>query len=167
MITIEPMGSHLHVLFGIRPTPKVVVEYGAGMQSTRAFLDRDHFPELISLVSYETDEVYYKHLLEDLRPDPRWNMSLVSEQNIHHFTDRAAVADLVLIDNHSGQARVEVIKAVHAAKPRGWVAIHDAENVLYHDAIHLFSTGVIYNIPGAVMLSYGGFSQPSTALMRM
>jgi hypothetical protein len=136
MITIEPMGSHIPVLADLRPRPKYVVEYGAGMQSTRAFLDRDYFPDLTRLVTLETSREYFAMLLNHIPPDPRWDMSLLTEENIHQFTDHARDADLVLIDNHPQGPRIKVLCAVLASDPQGVVAMHDADNAAYQDILY-------------------------------
>src|SRR5216684_7825933 len=75
----DPYGTHVPILVGLGRLLHVrqVLELGAGRHSTLTFLDRNIFPELERMDSYETDEQWRDEVLAVARYDPRLSVTLI------------------------------------------------------------------------------------------
>lgn len=131
-----PAATHLQVLIGLGRTLSIksVLEFGAGRFSTLAFLNRELFPNITRVHSYETDPDWKRRVEAEAQGDSRLTIELIGED-----VDRVAAAcdyskfDLVFVDN--GPARAETIREV-VSHSREWnlVVIHDFENRPYQIA---------------------------------
>lgn len=143
----ESYATHQPILIGLaRLTPiRRVLELGSGPFSSAMFLNRDAFPDLEALVSYEDVPEWRDKVLDAVGEDDRLDLRLV--EAVHDAASQAALGartmdhvddfDLVFIDN-SGRLRFRkrTMKAVGDMKPqRAVVVIHDFEWKLYRRAI--------------------------------
>jgi hypothetical protein len=134
-----PASSHLPMLIGLGRVLQIrqVLEFGAGHFSTLCFLNRDMFPDLQRVQSFETDPEWKQRIEAQANGDHRLTITLIDP-------DVARVAagcdfnsfDLVFIDNGpSREARAATIKEVVAhANDCKLVIIHDFENAIYQQA---------------------------------
>lgn len=134
-----PASSHLPILIGLGRLFQVrrVLEFGAGHFSTLCFLNRDIFPDLGQVHSFETDPQWKELIEAEANEDQRLIITLVEAD-----LARAAATcdftkfDLVFIDNGpSSESRVATIKEVIAhASDCKLVIIHDFEFSSYQQA---------------------------------
>ena len=153
-----PASTHLPVLLGISRLFRIerVLEFGAGKFSTLTFLNRDIFPHVQSVRSFETSEEWKLRIESLAEGDPRLAIELIDE-NVPGIAARCDYGkyDLVFVDN--GPNRAETIKEV-VAHEAAWnlVMVHDYENPPYAQAAvsarHKFCfdgycphTGVLWN----------------------
>ena len=130
---VDPYASHTTVLAAVaRETPvRRVIEFGGGHHSTRLFLNRQVFPDLVELTTVETS--------------PEWAARIRSGDKRHSLltVGRAALTaglcpqyDLVLVDDSDSMtARIETLRAVSGCRPSGLVVVHDFEHLEYREAI--------------------------------
>ena len=139
----EPFTTHLPILAALavhRPVRRVV-EYGSGLISTPAFLDRTLFPDLEQIVSYENDAAW-SHKVAEAIDDERLHLRTVRDAVADAVVAaETAAADLIFIDDSvSEPERAATIRAAlatlaatdPAAAPV--VVIHDFETAGYRDA---------------------------------
>lgn len=128
----DTYGSHLPVLKDIAASVHVrsAVEYGPGMHSTRALLDRDTFPGLDSLIAFESSDLWHRRIASAFC-DPRLNLKLQPLDEFQHVAD----ADLVLIDCGAGVKDGAVDYSVRSGLLRAYeddqravVVLHDSED---------------------------------------
>jgi hypothetical protein len=126
-------GSHVPALVTVShdfPPIRSVVEYGCGRYSTPAFLNRDYFPDLETLVSVETNEPW----AEDTRrrnADDRLRLIMCEAREIAE--QKVPAADLIFIDcddlgfdrQERFRGRLELLKRYEALE--SLVAVHDAD----------------------------------------
>lgn len=124
--------TSIPVLVGLarlRPI-RQVVEFGAGLHSTFAFLNRRIFPDLVSLKSFEDDNQWIDTIKASLPADARHELVYVDGAM------SGAVAglsldpyDLIFVDDSlTAQARTATINAIaDRFSGPGLVAIHDFE----------------------------------------
>lgn len=126
-----PYASHLPVLvgMGIAAHPRSIVEYGSGLFSTCAFLEREAFPDLARVKSFENDLSWHREMCGRVAGDPRAQIEFVSGP-ISEAIDIAELkrADLIFIDDSTGLERARTIRAVAATRLSGIpVVIHDVD----------------------------------------
>lgn len=92
-------GSHIPALKSISNAfdIRTVIEFGAGEFSTKTFLDRDIFPNLERLISYEHDNGWIKRLRKEI-DDDRWTFMYCHVESMLEAAGFAEPADLVFID---------------------------------------------------------------------
>lgn len=112
-----------------------VLELGAGHYSTPVFLDRQYYPDLKLLVSFESD-LGWRDAVSEMITDHR-GIVLYSEdmaatiRRLHDLDEY----QLIFIDNGATVSqRVEAIEAVIDRKPNGLLVIHDWDNEAYRNA---------------------------------
>ena len=127
-----PYATHLPVLALAMAVwrPARIVEFGTGGYSTHAFLDRDLFPWVESLVSFEDNREWFEITEGTLGADPRFQVRWV-EGPIQQaaIAENLAGADLIFLDDSAlGRERARTIRAVAAAcGERPLIVIHDYE----------------------------------------
>lgn len=131
---MDDYATHLPVIYEL--SPKRVLEFGAGLYSTKAFLSMTN---LTKLVSVEVDPEWRERLRGEIQ-DARW--TLLDGHRLPPLLDY----DLILIDDGtSAQERSETIRYVLRQK-HPQVVVHDAEvylplilefsgDVVVHDAL--------------------------------
>lgn len=116
-------GSHQPALRAIAQFLPIrsVIEFGAGFYSTPLFLDREAFPLLESLVTFENEWDWANSLRTN---DPRHTMVITTTKRfIPHSTGMRA--DFVFIDSADAGGRVELMP--HALTIAPLFAIHDCQ----------------------------------------
>lgn len=90
-------GSHVPALASIGAAYEIrsAIEYGSGRYSTRALLNREWFPKLDSLVSYETDREWFVDTFRR-NADSRLQLTYMPIGQLAEMS--VPLADLVLID---------------------------------------------------------------------
>jgi predicted O-methyltransferase YrrM len=124
--------THLPVLVGLArsATVRSVLELGCGYYSTLTFLNRDVFPDLQLLHSYETDPRWAAAVKSSTHTDSRSKLNLVdgliadslAQTNLEGY-------DLILIDDSETAAdRTKTIRTIVERRPqRPLVVLHDFE----------------------------------------
>lgn len=156
----DAYSTHLPILCALGATllPKRVVEYGSGLISTPAFLNRSAFPRLESLLSFENDLSWYASVVESIGYDARLELRLAegAMKNAVAPSDLAGCS-LVFVDDSAEIERAETIAAIAACRPLGVpIVIHDIEQWRLFQAAkrfeHMFrfdalspQTGVVWN----------------------
>lgn len=107
-----------------------VLELGSGMNSTPLFLNRNVFPNLIELVSFEDDPEWFNKMV-DSTEDDRVNFIKDIPENMKRF-------DLVLVDNSQCDRRIAAIKQVRDLAKKATVVVHDSEVPSYMWEIRKF-----------------------------
>lgn len=133
MIAADPYATHLPVIRMVLALmkPKRILELGAGVYSTKAFLD---CPSLTRLTSLETDEEWMDRLKDEVA-DERLTLRLV-EDTCEALPESLRIYDLVFIDNADNPVdRERAIRAV-LGREHPVVIVHDAENLWYRHAIN-------------------------------
>jgi len=140
----SPFATHLPVLIGLSFAVRLrrVLELGAGVYSTRLFLNRAVFPTLEVLHSYENHHYWYNQVLPSVQQAPRATLTMcegpmstaVSSMSLEDY-------DLILIDDSQTlQERCHTIQAVAtSSKMIKLCVIHDYNNKEYRHAAKRFS----------------------------
>lgn len=120
-------GSHQPALRALARFKKIdsVIEFGAGLYSTHLFLDRDAFPDLTSLVTFEHESVWAEKVRVN---DKRHKLIIVPPKDF--ITDSQDMkADFVFVDSAPQSTRKPLLS--HALILAPIVGIHDSriENV--------------------------------------
>jgi hypothetical protein len=157
----NPYATHLPVLIGLARLLKIrkVLEFGCGQYSTLTFLDRQAFPDLVSLDSFEHDPDWIAQLSAHITADPRVKLNHVRD-SIREVIPRLDFADYDLIfidDSLTAPERAATIGAVAGnCHPSNCTVIHDYEVEDYRRAARAFrhrfaftafnpQTGVVWN----------------------
>jgi hypothetical protein len=131
--------SHLPVLqsFGHLNIHRVL-ELGAGKFSTTLFLDREAFPVLVRLDSYE-DDPHWRNLIHRTIDDKRLrSLSQYARLDPDDY-------DLILIDSgRSADERITAIQHIVSLNTKAIVIIHDYDNP-YYQAVTRFEHIRIYS----------------------
>lgn len=140
----KPYASHVPVLkaLGQHLPIKRVVEYGAGPASTSVFLNRNVFPQLTSLVSYEDSNEWCERLRRDIQDD-RWDLREIVHGN--YVADARFVNgyDLAFIDTQTADSRVALLRELQGQAPI--VVLHDYDGPeSYRRAIAEWSHKIIF-----------------------
>jgi hypothetical protein len=142
-ISENPYASHLPILTAValmRPI-RTVLELGSGPFSTSAFLDRQRFPDLEHLVSYEDDPSWAAEVRLAVGGDQR--LTYVEVDNIPtQLPERAITEDLVFIDNSkSAKDRARTIAQVRARlSANSLVVVHDCDKWEYRGPLRRFDS---------------------------
>lgn len=115
-------------------TVRSVLELGCGHYSTLTFLNRDVFPDLQSLDSYETDPLWAATIRASTDADSRSTLNLVDGLIADSLaqTDLEAY-DLILVDDSvNANDRTKTIRMLVDRRPRRpLVVLHDFEVPAY------------------------------------
>jgi hypothetical protein len=98
---------------------KSVIEFGAGIYSSKLFMDRNVFPLLESLVSFE-DAPNWAHNVWSA--DPRHALVITQPDGFEMHSAKMK-ADFVFVDSGPGSDRVKLVQ--HGLKLAPVVAVHD------------------------------------------
>jgi len=142
--------SHLVVLAALaKLLPlKRVLEFGSGEWSTSFFLNKDVFPNLEYLESYETSKDWYDHVFAQVISDPRVNLLYVNKPNLNAASIDLSTFDLCLIDS-DGATRGAVINTLVARCPDNLlIVIHDYENPNHKITVENVQPFVITQVAG-------------------
>jgi len=131
--------THLPIIIGIAKLRAVrtVLELGSGYYSTVTFLNKDAFPHLQLLHSYETDEEWLQSIKNEVSDDRRVSMALVANEMADVVSSiDIEEYDLILVDDStSAERRAKTIAALVERRPkRPCVVIHDFEVPAYRAA---------------------------------
>jgi hypothetical protein len=127
--------THLPVLIGVGiiiSSILSVVEYGAGLYSTPVFLNRQVFPNLELLKSFEPDNEWAEKVYAEVKSDAR--CSIYATDKLPVFSD-----GLVFIDNGPFEHKINTIRKVFESNFPGLVIIHDSEVQEYKKEFCKFS----------------------------
>lgn len=169
-ILMNPYSTHLPILQAIGrvlgPDIHNVVEFGGGVFSTPTFLNRNIYPALKGLVTYEGGERWRDRISEIVGIDSRLQLKGHYGADIEAF---CSWADLIFIDDglNVGQRvstinRVleffSMVKRLHCP-----IVIHDFEVAEYRQVVfnnNIFNFNEFSGlIPTTVILWYGGFPE--------
>jgi predicted O-methyltransferase YrrM len=141
----QPYQSHVPVLTELAGLlkPRRVAEFGMGNYSTSVFLDRNLFPSVERLSSFENDREWFANIQQKHHNDSRFDPHFVTSPMWKAaITLRADEFDLVFVDDSSrANERVKTILALRLA--RGitcgpLVVVHDVDQPRYRAATLLF-----------------------------
>jgi hypothetical protein len=93
-------GSHIPVLKSIAKNMRIkrVFEIGMGIFSTKTFLNKDFFPDLEELFSYENSNLWIKYMNSILN-DKRWKVKSIKDENeMAKDIVLQGFADLIFVD---------------------------------------------------------------------
>lgn len=134
--------THLNLLRAIGPGIRSVLELGTGEYSTSLFTNRRYYPDLVELISVESD----KHWMEIApRSDPRQKMAFVPEP-IEPFLAMIPLdkVDLIFCDNSaSGERRCATLRWLAGHVTRSLVVAHDYDVPSYADACRGFDHAIV------------------------
>jgi len=133
----SPFATHLNLLRALGPGIKSVLELGTGEYSTSLFTDRRYYPDLIELISVESE----KHWADTApRQDPRQKVVFISEP-IEPFLAMIPLdqIDLILCDNSiHGDRRCATLRWLSENVGRSLVVAHDYNVPSYAEACRGF-----------------------------
>lgn len=118
--------THIPILIavGLKYPIKTVLELGTGYYSTPTFLNREVFPDLEELISYE-DDPKWRYIAMETYKDVRMHLVEELPSPTHPY-------DLIFVDNsQSGVTRAQTIRRVAEEATTSLCVIHDAEDVNY------------------------------------
>lgn len=117
--------SHLPVLGAIGATVPIrrVIEYGPGLASTPAWLDRKRFPHLERLQSYEDNYGWYARIQDEIPSDARWELTLIRPGCFCYEAWPTEGMDLAFVDSSTADSRVALLVVLRGLVPL--VVIHD------------------------------------------
>ncbi len=112
-------GSHIPILRYINNILRVekVLEVGSGIYSSRTFLDKKYFPDLISVQSFETNKKWYKYMRKT--KDARYSINLI--KHVYNFPE---FYDLIFVDGSESDR-----KKIMGTMPKSGTifVMHDSE----------------------------------------
>lgn len=177
----EPYLTHIPILLSVPRWRCIgsVLEFGCGAFSTRAFLEREYFPDLERLESYENDPVWAERISERLRGETRLNLNVVNGALCNAVRDLDLDQfDLIFVDDAAtGEERTKTIRTIAAKHPRrALVLVHDFEYLPYRQAARSFrnrfrftglnpNTGILWNtgsLPKAELHRLNNFLRQQT-----
>lgn len=136
----NPYATHIPTLVGISAIiePARVVEFGCGLYSTSTFLNRNIFPKLTELLSFENDLRWAESIASLASKDPR--LHVVGVEGAIHVAARGAPLakyDLLFVDDSTcAEDRCKTIRAASASVGPGTaMVIHDFEVPGYRRAL--------------------------------
>ena len=126
--------THLPVLLNLAQTlkPRKIVEFGMGHYSTSVFLNRDVFPAVEQLISFEDDREWFNAMNEKHGHDARFHARLVSPPMWRTAIQlKAEEWDLIFVDDSRTEIeRAKTLLALRLTRgitKRPAVVIHDVE----------------------------------------
>jgi len=135
----NPYTTHLPILIGLAKLVKIrrVIEFGCGTYSTLTFLNRDCFPDLDTLHSFENDKLWAEEIGRAIQGDNRSTLTFFDQpMSLIAKSTNLERADLIFIDDSQNPAdRARTIEyVVNEYKGDGIVVIHDYEFHMYQEA---------------------------------
>lgn len=155
---ITRYNSHVPLLKKIAELVKInkVLELGSGGYSTKLFLDKEAFPDLTKLISYEDSEEWFDMLGREI-VDKRFDYLFI-DGGIHNHHDmiNSSGFDLIFIDNGvNKKQRIATIQEISKRKPKSIVVIHDCDYKEYVEAAD-FDNKFIYKANADVGVFWNG-----------
>lgn len=137
---VEPFVTHLPVLLGVGHLVQArrILEFGSGNHSSLAFLDRECFPHVEHVDSFENDPEWGAGIAAKAAHDSRFQMHLLDGAVAKAVADVDIESyDMIFIDDSVTSAeRSATIRAVVARAPaRAVVIVHDFEHPPYRHAL--------------------------------
>lgn len=135
----NPVASHIPVFIGISKIIKIhkILELGSGNYSTPLFLDKQIFPDLEFVVSYENDILWYNEIKQKFLNEDRLKLKycdalmkdIVKDLDISEF-------DLIFVDDsREAKLRSQTIECISKKiNNKNFLAIHDFEVKAYKEA---------------------------------
>ncbi len=139
-IDTDHWDSHLPVLRSLGKQfsdIKTVIEFGCGLHSTMCFLDKNYFPYVEKLYSYEKHQGWLDYLSKLIGDDSRWVPLLLKKGFI--MPSKRTKCDLLFID---GNARKKTINAW--SRTGRIIAMHDTEKKKFRNLL-LRKNKYLYN----------------------
>lgn len=138
-ISEEPYSTHIPVVIGISSLLNIknVLEIGTGIFSTGTFLNKEIFPNISKLESYEDDFSWAETIKKKFGGDPRLHLNLVQYPMFIAMHDiKMNSFDLVLIDDSQNESdRAKTINELCKKDLRNSIIIiHDFEIKAYRKA---------------------------------
>ncbi len=142
-LNVNPFATHLPVLVGLAGLFEIrtALEIGCGQYSTPTLLNRNAFPDLLTLHSFENDLAWSRKVIQMTGCDSRLKLEFGNQPMAMAVTNMPAENyDLVFVDDsQTYEERADTIRKVadrfSAAK---LVLIHDSEVPLYQSAASTF-----------------------------
>lgn len=136
----EPFVTHLPVLLGVGHLVQArrILEFGSGNHSSLAFLDRECFPHVEHVDSFENDPEWGASIAAKAAHDSRFRMQMLDGAVAQAVANVDLESyDMVFIDDSVTSAeRSATIRAVVARVPtRAVVIVHDFEHPPYRHAL--------------------------------
>jgi hypothetical protein len=135
----NPFTTHIPILIGLSRLFEVrrVIEFGCGNYSTKLFLDRNVFPQLTELRSYENNHAWHRDTAAALADDSRARLSYIEGKMasvVGQILRRPC--DLIFVDDSGTVVErtrtiVQVMKHRH---PASLIVIHDFQTKAYFQA---------------------------------
>lgn len=154
IIRIRNYSSHWPMLIAMAQVLKLqnVIETGSGVYSTKLFLDRLWFKDLVCLCSVENNSEWYWRIRGEIA-DQRHHY-ILSEGSVAETVAKIDLMDYDLIfidDSKTGKERIDTIEAIISRKPRRPLVIHDFQYKGYQRAVqNHFENQVVYDkVPAA------------------
>lgn len=157
----EPYSTHIPILIALSKLVRVekVLELGSGVFSTGTFLNKEIFPFLSTLDSFENDSIWASEILSRFGADKRLNLNLIQGPIQESLSEESAESyDLIFIDDSvCVEDRAKTIKYISEKKiEKSIVVIHDfeirhyriaARNIRNYFTFYSFTpcTGVLWN----------------------
>lgn len=119
-------GSHIPLLrsIGTKFPIRTVIEFGTGMFSLKTFLDKEYFPLLENIYSYETSNLWIEYM-KSLFDDQRWTIeSIKGVKGVNY----PCPVDLVFVDGVDDQ-RISVLNDLKHLS--SIFVLHDSEIELF------------------------------------
>ncbi len=134
----SPYSTHIPYLLAISKIAEIrhVLEYGSGPYSTLVFCNKNAFPFIESVVSYENDSLWFEKVKERTENISFLDLRLVVG-SMHKSVSKLDVnkSDLVFIDDSlSSRLRKETLTSVLSYDPK-LLVIHDFENFAYRSVL--------------------------------
>ena len=160
--SLNAYATHLPLLVGLARLYRVrrVLEFGCGTYSTLTFLNRAAFPDLVTLDSYENDQVWAATIAEQTQGDPLLHLHTLNGP-MHTAVSSLCFEDydLVFIDDSLlAEARAKTIAlTAQYCKATNLVLVHDYEVSDYQCAAQAFQWRFLFNAynPCVGLLSCG------------
>jgi hypothetical protein len=165
----HPYSTHLPVLaaMGIIVQPVQVLEYGSGLISTPAFLNRAIFPSLKHIASFENNREWHENVTGRIGGDARAQLWLTEGPMKDAVArDDLASADLVFVDDSDALGRAQTIAAIADSRPLGIpIVIHDMELLQIRRSAALFDHVFCFNaFHPQTGVAWNGHWRPARAL---
>lgn len=146
----EPYATHVPVLVGISAVcrPKLLIEFGSGTFSTLSFLDKEAFPSLERVESYENNLEWFEQIQKKIPFNALVKLNFV-EGEMYRAVQSAntASASMIFIDDSpTDAARVPTVEEVArgcGAEPV--VVLHDNDLWRLRLATRKFENRVSFN----------------------
>lgn len=113
-----------------------VAEFGMGTVSTIQLLNREMFPDVETLISFENDPHWYQKIKDQLNDVGRWNVIVCDEAKMPQEFSKIELPDMVLVDSATVVGRIEILRYLHSMENKvPYIVLHDSEYHAYGPTI--------------------------------